>query len=508
MTKKFTDEQIKEFWQHHDRFLKTNLMTEAANPLTANLSELCNYNLPESFQLFQKVELLSIRALFAYTDQIYKLQKDIQQTLTDGHKIYLVGCGASGRLAMLMKRLYELSYPNKPKQIICVSSAGDTSLIKSVEQFEDNRDFGVKQLLQQGYTDNDLVVGLTASGESPFILSSVEFATNKLRTPWLIFNNPINSLLERNPNHLVLNKQVNGMQLEVGSMALTGSTRLQATTAMQIALGIALCGDENIKSQINQIYNLIEAVPLVTLSAITTKEAEILSKNEFILYQTDNALIGLSLLADITERSPTFNLIPFENTTDPKPLHPSIFYLKLANTNAVDEAWDLIFGQAPTCLNWPEFSRTSTNYMTGFDLSENSERSIGKYLLHRQHTAIWQPTGNSLKIHLENIELNYTLPDNLFHRTLIYKLLLNSHSTLMMGRLNFFDGNMMLSLKPSNFKLIDRAIRYSQFILKQKHNIDIDYKELAKIVFAEIEKLQPNQSIVENVIGVVQKRNA
>ena len=73
----------------------------------------------------------------------------------------------------------------------------------------------------------------------------------------------------------------------------------------------------------------------------------------------------------------------------------------------------------------------------------------------------------------------------------------------MMGRLGYFSGNMMVSLKPSNFKLIDRAIRYSQFVLKEQYMIEIDYTELAAVVFTQIEQLEAGQSIVNQVVAAV-----
>ena len=195
-------------------------------------------------------------------------------------------------------------------------------------------------------------------------------------------------------------------------------------------------------------------------------------------------------------------MTPFENAGD-KLIKPSPFYLSLNNTDSVASAWDFLFGQAPTCLEWQEFPATGRSYMNGFDLSSASVRSHGGYLPLPQHEACWQPQGLELSIHLDEVTVKFNLPDNLFYQTLVFKLLLNSHSTLMMGRLGYFSGNMMVSLKPSNFKLIDRAIRYSQFVLKEQYMIEIDYTELAAVVFTQIEQLEAGQSIVNQVVAAV-----
>lgn len=520
MTTKLTQQDIQEFWQQHSRFLKTNLVTESANPLTANLSAICRTDLTKAFDIFKQVELNAIMALANYTHQIAALQQDIWQTIHNGHTIYLIGCGSSGRLAILLTRLYRLYNPQTSLQVIGINSGGDVALVKSIEQFEDNPNFGIKQLLQQKYTKNDLVIGLTASGESPFITKAVEYAahTNPDIQPWLVFNNPANSLLERNPQHIINNPDIKLLALDVGSMALTGSTRLQATTAMQIALGIALCNKPNphnnnsICQQIEQIYQLIQAIPLTKLSGITALEKNIVAQQKFILYQTNDALLGLSLLADTTERAPTFNLPPFENMNSLSHSQPSPFYISMLNTSSANDAWQMLLAQPPLYLNWVNYPETTAQYINGFDLSATSKRSGGEYLPNQQYGASWLLIQNKqLQINLDispngnKEQFNLLLPDELLQRTLVYKLLLNSHSTLMMGALDYFEGNMMLSLNPSNFKLIDRAIRYSQFILKQQHNITLDYNIIAETVFKQIQYLKAGESIVKKVIAIYAK---
>src|SRR4051812_27511648 len=94
-----------EFWQNHKRFLKNNLATETPNPKTHNLSKLCHSDINQAFILFKQVELDAINTLKKYLPDIERLQQNIIQALANDSKIFLIGCGASGRLAMLLKRL-------------------------------------------------------------------------------------------------------------------------------------------------------------------------------------------------------------------------------------------------------------------------------------------------------------------------------------------------------------------------------------------------------------------
>jgi N-acetylmuramic acid 6-phosphate etherase len=74
-------------------------------------------------------------------------------------------------------------------------------------------------------------------------------------------------------------------------------------------------------------------------------------------------------------------------------------------------------------------------------------------------------------------------------------MILNTHSTLVMGRLGRYEGNIMTYVRASNNKLIDRAIRYIDLILKNK-KISISYEDIARILFEMIEKTPVDQAIV------------
>lgn len=498
-----------EFWRHYQRFLKNNLTTELPNPRTHNLSQLCQSNLRDAFTLFKQVELDAITALSKYIPAIKQLQQDIRNTLSMGGRIFLIGCGASGRLATLLKRLWEEYNKDKPQQVISISAGGDISLIKSVEQFEDKPQLGIQQLLFQGFKENDLLIGLSASGESPFILAAVEHAAAYSRhKPYLVFNNAKADILERNTRHPLANSSVYGLELNVGPMALTGSTRLQATTAMHIALGIALCKPlVSIKDELDYISEQVKNFPLEEMAPITSQETSLIADKQYILYQTNDMFLGLSLLADTTERSPTFNLPPYESSLEKTQLN-SPFYLNLPNFSTAKEAWKSLLNHEPTCLDWPQFPATDKEYIYSFDLSASSPRATGNYLPGNQYLAKWQIEDNNklgqplqLSITLDKQKAAFLIPADHLAATIVYKLCLNSHSTLMMGRLGYFSGNLMISLKPSNYKLVDRAIRYASFILEYEHGINLGYKEVAEILFQEIEKLQPNQSIVQNVVN-------
>ena len=79
------------------------------------------------------------------------------------------------------------------------------------------------------------------------------------------------------------------------------------------------------------------------------------------------------------------------------------------------------------------------------------------------------------------------------------KMILNAHSTLIMGLLGRYEGNVMTWVRPSNNKLIDRAARYIIQLLKQKNKIP-SYEEVVLKIFEEIESVNENEPVVLRVV--------
>ena len=84
-------------------------------------------------------------------------------------------------------------------------------------------------------------------------------------------------------------------------------------------------------------------------------------------------------------------------------------------------------------------------------------------------------------------------------------MILNTHSTLVMGRLGSYEGNIMTYVRASNNKLIDRAIRYIDLILRNK-NITLSYEELAHILFEMIEKTPVDHAIVLATVAEIERQ--
>lgn len=84
-------------------------------------------------------------------------------------------------------------------------------------------------------------------------------------------------------------------------------------------------------------------------------------------------------------------------------------------------------------------------------------------------------------------------------------MLLNAHSTLVMGRLGRYEDNVMTYVAANNFKLIDRAIRYVRLLLKRHHGLDSDYEAVAQLLLAEKSRLPPGEPIVLRTVDAMLK---
>ena len=476
----------KAFWDGYEQKLHCVLATEMPHPKTVNLSQLAQDDLSQAVQIWRDVNTEALKQCLAFKAQAQQLHIAIQKTWVMGGRVIIAGCGASGRLAVLLEQL-------SPSNVVGMIAGGDVALIRSVESFEDSTELAVRQLQQYGFSDRDLLLGLSVNGEARFIQSLIQYAAEQSQhIPILISCNPAKQLLERNPQHVITHQNVQFIDLTIGSLALTGSTRLQTTDVMMWVLGQALLTDvSDYQNQTESLVALWQSYPLHNVEDVIKFEADCYAKGGCLIYQTNQAF-GLTVLSDTTERAPTFNVTPFENYAVSKAQNNdfSNCYLAIKGQQDIKILWKNLLGREPVCLNWPDFKQTSPDYFYGFDISE-------KVIAKRQ---AYLPKQQVLNI---NDWLSEPLSKGTLVDQLLLKMRLNMHSTLVMGRLGYYQGNLMTSLYPGNIKLVDRAVRYVQYIAKHRFQQDIPYRQVANTVLDLIPNLQAQESLVEKALIVL-----
>ncbi|PIE82589.1 MAG: hypothetical protein CSA11_00025 [Chloroflexi bacterium] len=503
-----------EFLNIADDFRLGSLPTEQQHPLTGELSDLAKNNLREACELIRKIDVSVMDSLQNRLDDIYSMALAVQDTLLSGGNVFLSGCGATGRLALTLEWIWKQEagrLNTNPQQLTAFMSGGDLAVVKAIEAFEDHPEYGERQLLELGFGSNDLLIAITEGGETPFVIGTAEAAAAASdRKPFFVYCNPTEelcSLVERS-RRVIENPQIIPVCLTSGPQVLSGSTRMQATTIQQLAVGTALfaagtqknqaVSKELISREISILSNYFKKLDIQPLVEFIEEESSIYKKGQYLVYETKD--YPMAVATDTTERAPTFSLTPFENYDDTSPV-PSWAYLSIPGTRHSLEAWETLLGHAPRTLEWPGVKeKAGINRMKGYDISRKALPRRQKLLAGKELHLFrilrsgadmeWLLGKHSWKINTSSL--------NLLQEFTLLKILMNTHSTLVMGRMNRYESNIMLHVRPSNNKLIDRSARYILHLLK-RDGIVREYSEVVTEIFRQTEFLQEDESIVWEV---------
>ena len=495
-----------------EQFKLGALPTESPHPKTKNLSIDAHANVAKAVNTIKEIDLEVFEVVQNKLPEMHLLKLKIEQTLNAGRNIFLCGCGATGRLSLALETIWRHQYANTPdlkNRIISFMAGGDVALIHSVEKFEDFPEFGERQLLELGYQTGDLLISTTEGGETPFVIGATEAAAriSKENSPFFLYCNPDDILMktaERSKN-VIMNSHIHKINLTVGPMALTGSTRMQATTILMYFVGLAMWYKDRdfseIEKEVKDIIQFVDSYDFNFLNDFIIRESEIYQAGGYLLYETDPYL-GISILTDTTERSPTFSLYPFENQNDSEK-KPSLSYLYFKHSKNKDEAWKELLQRSPRTFHWQEVTaQTSGERLMGFDFSEKFPEMRAKYLNNPHHHFKIYFHADKNEISFELNELKHVLKLgtlNFLSAHLVLKILMNNLSTTIMGRMDRYESNLMTWVRASNNKLIDRAVRYATTLLAQK-GIHVPYEKLVVACFNMKDVIPRDQALVLKLV--------
>lgn len=329
--------------------------------------------------MLQAADVAALRILLTKAPELEALAAVVHRTFLSGKKIVCEGCGATGRLSLSLEvfckegMVAEEEYRGK---VLGFMAGGDAAFIRSIEQFEDRVDFGKRQLHEIGFEDGDLLIAITEGGETPFVIAACEEAVllSPSNEPFFVYCNPDDILCEvaeRSANVLG-NTKIHKINLSVGPMSITGSTRMQATTVQLTAVGLAIQHHANphkIAASLQKLFTTIAVdISYGVLSPVTSEEAAMYRDKEYFLYETSD--FAVTVMTDTTERAPTFSIPPFENFEVAEQLGSPV-YLLLPGVSGALEGWTRLLRRAPRPLEWEESKlRTGVDVLRGYDFSE------------------------------------------------------------------------------------------------------------------------------------------
>jgi N-acetylmuramic acid 6-phosphate etherase len=493
-------EKTQEFLQVSNQFQLGHLVTESFHPKTSHLSQLVKNDLPAALKLLSEVDHEAIGKLYHKHDHLWELACEIQATLEAGHKIFMCGCGATGRLSLVLETLFRQKF-SPTNQVVSFMAGGDFALIKSVESFEDRPEYGERQLIELGFGPNDLLLASSEGGETPFVIGAAQKAALiSSRKPYFLYCNPDEVLMPIiRSKEVIENENIKKINLTVGPMAISGSTRMQASTVLMTAIGVGLLHKHKTKEDFDEFFNdFLHRLTLTRYEALapfTKLEANLYREHKYLNYVTD-PFLAISILTDTTERSPTFSLRGFENRLDHNAPH-ALSYLFIPEAQTSGHAWSELLCRAPRPLEWNELDgRVNKDRIFGFDISRIGLNNRSAAIPTVEFSIYYDEGRVIFKCQKEEAIFEWG-EDPLFNHLMV-KMLLNAHSTVIMGLMGRYEGNVMTWVRASNFKLIDRSARYCLELLKQQNKTP-SYEDVILKIFEEIEVLKENEPVVMKV---------
>jgi len=162
-------------------------------------------------------------------DAIVKLVEQIVPRMDKGGRLFYIGAGTSGRLGILDASECPPTYGVPHDMVIGIIAGGDTAIRKAVEKAEDDPDQAWKDISVYGFNENDAVIGIAASGTTPYVIGGVTAA----RT-----NNLLTGCITCNAGAPLANAVEHPIEVVVGPEFVTGSTRMKSGTAQKLVLNM------------------------------------------------------------------------------------------------------------------------------------------------------------------------------------------------------------------------------------------------------------------------------
>ena len=161
--------------------------------------------------------------------QLEKLASKVVEKMQAGGRLFYIGAGTSGRLGIVDASECPPTYGVPQGLVVGLIAGGDKAIRKAVEFAEDDTQQAWKDLLEHEINENDVLVGIAASGRTPYVIGGVEMAKE---------NGVATGCIVCNPGSVLASKVDFPVEVVVGPEFVTGSTRMKAGTAQKLALNM------------------------------------------------------------------------------------------------------------------------------------------------------------------------------------------------------------------------------------------------------------------------------
>ncbi|HHF3151168.1 TPA: N-acetylmuramic acid 6-phosphate etherase [Vibrio diabolicus] len=204
----------------------SHLVSEGRNPETMDIDLLPSFDIVQ--RLNQQDKLVPI-AVEKVLPEIAQAVDKITEAFKVGGRLFYIGAGTSGRLGVLDASECPPTFGTNPEMIVGIIAGGKEAMFRAKEGAEDDPALGKQDLKENALTQRDIVVGIAASGRTPYVIGGLEYA-NELGATTLA--------LSCNPDSPIADIADIAISPVVGPEALTGSTRLKSGTAQKLVLNM------------------------------------------------------------------------------------------------------------------------------------------------------------------------------------------------------------------------------------------------------------------------------
>lgn len=206
--------------------LLNNLLTEQRNPYTINIDTVSTLEMCMLLNEEDKRVAIAIRNILP---QIAKAIDEITLRLQNGGRLFYIGAGTSGRLGILDAVECPPTYSTDPEMVQGIIAGGYNAIFKAQEGAEDSFTLAKDDLSNKYLTNKDCVVGIAASGRTPYVIGGLDFAHDI---------GALTIAISCSPNSKISNHADIAIEALTGPEAITGSTRMKAGTAQKMILNM------------------------------------------------------------------------------------------------------------------------------------------------------------------------------------------------------------------------------------------------------------------------------
>ncbi len=202
------------------------LTTEARNQHTMHLDEMTTLDI---LRTMNKEDQQVLTAIKEQLPQIEKATKYAIESFNKNGRLIYVGAGTSGRLGVLDAVECVPTFGTSPEMVQGIIAGGMKALYEAAEGAEDDPELGANDLKSIQLSENDTVIGIAASGRTPYVIGALQYANSKKASTVSISCN----------KDAVMSQYASvAIELLTGSEVLTGSTRLKAGTSQKMVLNM------------------------------------------------------------------------------------------------------------------------------------------------------------------------------------------------------------------------------------------------------------------------------